>query len=147
MNSIFDNGVAQEVQNRITTLTNQSQAKWGKMNAGQMLYHCQMPLNIILEKDDYNLKPNWFAKTFFKKSMYSDTPWKKNLPTVRAFKITDERTFETEKDTLLKLVDELESKRNKEDWRAHPTFGTLTKEQWGKMQYKHLDHHLRQFGV
>lgn len=29
----------------------------------------------------------------------------------------------------------------------HPFFGKLTSEQWGKGIYKHLDHHLKQFGV
>ncbi|NND11366.1 MAG: DUF1569 domain-containing protein, partial [Flavobacteriaceae bacterium] len=37
--------------------------------------------------------------------------------------------------------------RDKAEWEPHPSFGYYTKDQWGKTQYKHLDHHLRQFGV
>jgi hypothetical protein len=30
---------------------------------------------------------------------------------------------------------------------AHPAFGPLTPAQWGALSFRHLDHHLRQFGV
>jgi hypothetical protein len=29
----------------------------------------------------------------------------------------------------------------------HPFFGTLNPQQWSILMYKHVDHHLRQFGV
>ncbi|WP_411768648.1 DUF1569 domain-containing protein [Winogradskyella sp. A3E31] len=147
MKSIFDDGVHEQVKTRIEKLEPHTNAQWGKMDVAQMLHHCQMPLNIVLQKNTYGLKPNWFAKTFFKKSMYSDTLWKKNMPTLKLFRITDEREFSKEKEALLSLTEELNAERNKSEWQAHPTFGKLTKDQWGKMQYKHLDHHLRQFGV
>jgi hypothetical protein len=44
-------------------------------------------------------------------------------------------------------LDEFESKRNRDEWKPQPGFGYFTKQQWGQMQYKHLDHHLRQFEV
>jgi len=117
------------------------------MQVGQMLHHCQMPLNIILQKEDYGVKPNWLVNLLFKKSMYSDKPWRKNMPTAPGFKITADKDFEVEKTEIVSLINELNDQREKEDWQPHPAFGKLTKEQWGKMQYKHLDHHLRQFGV
>ncbi len=147
MENIFDKNTFDKIQSRIGSLSENSQAQWGKMSVGQMAHHIQGPLNIILEKNTYGLKPNWFAKTFFKKSMYSNKHWGKNLPTLKEFRETTDRDFNTEKTKLLELVDELGAQRERKDWQAHPTFGSLTKEQWGKMQYKHLDHHLRQFGV
>ena len=147
MNSYFDDGVYDELVNRLNKLNENSKANWGKMTVSQMLYHCQMPLNIILGKEDYGLKPSWFFKLFFKKSFYSDKPWSKNLPTAPGFKITDDKDFEEEKNGLSKLMEELNSQRNKSEWRDHPSLGKFTKTQWGKTQYKHLDHHFRQFGV
>lgn len=147
MKSIFDGSVLERVKSRIEKLEPDTVAQWGKMDVAQMLHHCQIPLNIVLKKNNYGLKPNWFAKTFFKKSMYSDKLWRKNMPTMKTFKIIDERDFNVEKKALLNLTEELNEERNKSEWHAHPTFGELTKDQWGKMQYKHLDHHLRQFGV
>ena len=147
MKSFFDDGVYSEISSRINNLNEDTKAEWGKMNPGQMLYHCQMPLNIILEKEDYGVKPNWLINLLFKKSMYSDKLWRKNMPTAPGFKITDDKNFETERAEITKLISELNVQREREDWQPHPSFGKLTKDQWGKMQYKHLDHHLRQFGV
>ncbi len=30
---------------------------------------------------------------------------------------------------------------------THPAFGSMTRESWGILAYKHIDHHLRQFGA
>jgi len=147
MKSFFEEGVYNEISLRLSKLNKDTSATWGKMNAGQMLHHCQMPLNIILEKKDYGVKPNWLINLLFKKSMYSDKLWKKNLPTAKGFAIKDEKDFETEKKAITDLINELNAQRNHNDWKPHPAFGAMTKEQWGKMQYKHLDHHFRQFGV
>lgn len=147
MKSFFEPGVYEELVSRIENLKQGTPAYWGKMDTSQMLYHCQIPLNIILEKKHYNLKPNWLINFIFKKSLYSDKQWRKNMPTAKDFIIRDKKDFNKEKKALQDLLTELNGKREKTNWKAHPAFGELTKEQWGKMQYKHLDHHLRQFGV
>lgn len=147
MKSFFEDGVYEEISSRINNLSEDSKANWGKMSVEQMLNHCQMPLNIILEKEDYGVKPNWLINLLFKKSMYSDKLWRKNMPTAPAFKIKDNKNFEAEKSKIENLINELNTQRQRNDWQPHPAFGKLTKDQWGKMQYKHLDHHFRQFGV
>ena len=147
MKSLFDPNAYDEIRNRLDQLDESSNREWGKMTTGQMLAHCQSPLHIILGKNDYGLKPNWLIKTFFKKSMYNDKPWLKNLPTVPGMKQTQPKNFNEEKAKLEGLLEELNKQRDREEWQPHPTFGKLTKDQWGQMQYKHLDHHLRQFGV
>lgn len=147
MKSLFEAEGYDEIRTRLKELKEDSPRQWGKMTPGQMAHHCQAPLNVIMEKVDYGLKPNWFAKTFFKKAMYSDKPWKKNVPTMPSFRETEPKDLAQEKAALEALLDEFETHRERNDWQAHPTFGAFTKEQWGKMQYKHLDHHLRQFGA
>lgn len=147
MKSFFENTVYSEISTRINNLKEDTQAQWGKMTPAQMLHHCQMPLNIILEKEDYGVKPNWLLNLLFKKSMFSDKLWRKNMPTAPGFRITEDKNFKAEKTEIISLINELNAQREREDWQPHPAFGKLTKDQWGKMQYKHLDHHLRQFGV
>jgi len=147
MKSFFEEGVYEEIQGRLEKISESTEAHWGKMNVAQMMHHCQIPLNIALNKNHYNLKPNWLIQLLFKKSMYSDKPWKKNLPTAKGFAIKEEKNFKDEKSQLMTLIDELHSLKDQGTWPDHPTFGKLSKEQWGKMQYKHLDHHLRQFGA
>ena len=147
MKSLFEADVYSEIRNRLNNLSENSERQWGKMDAGQMVHHCQGPFNVMLEKKDYGFRPNWLVNTLFKKSMYSDKLWRKNLPTAKPFKITESKDFITEKAKLEELLYEFESQRERNDWRPHPMFGAFTKEQWGKMAYKHLDHHLRQFGA
>lgn len=147
MKNLFTDDGFNEIQNRLNELNQDADRQWGKMTVGQILHHCQMPLNIILEKVDYGMKPNFLVNLFFKKSMYSDKLWRKNMPTAPAFKEQESRDFTNEKAALNNLINEFGSQRDRTNWQPHPAFGTLTKEQWGKMQYKHLDHHFRQFNV
>lgn len=136
-----------DIKNRLSQLTEEHERSWGKMTHGQMARHCQGPLNIMMQKVDYRLKPNWLVKVLFKKSLYSDKLWKKNLPTAKFLKETEPRDFQKERQVLEVLIDELYAQKDREAWPDHPAFGYFTNEQWGKMQYKHLDHHLRQFNV
>ncbi|MFC0604719.1 DUF1569 domain-containing protein [Winogradskyella pulchriflava] len=147
MKSIFEEKAYNEIKTRLNNLNENSQANWGKMNVGQMAWHCQGPFNIILGKNDYGMKPNWFAKVFFKKSLYNDKKWSKGLPTAKFLKTKENKDFNTEIATLKALIDETYSYKEKTEWEPHPAFGYFTKQQWGQMQYKHLDHHFRQFGV
>lgn len=147
MKSIFNTEAHNEIMSRLELVDENSKANWGKMNVAQMAWHCQGPFNIMLEKNDYDLKPNWLAKVFFKKSLYNDKLWRKNLPTARFLKTKDDKDFNTEKSKLQELITETYAHRDKTEWKPHPGFGYFTADQWGQMQYKHLDHHLRQFGV
>jgi len=147
MKSLFNENAFTEIKQRFERLNTDSLPQWGKMDAGQMAWHCQGPLNIMLQKNHYNLKPNWFAKILFKKSLYNDKLWIKNLPTAKFLKVTTKKDFETEKDKLTALINEVGEQREKVNWGTHPGFGHFTDQQWGQMQYKHLDHHLRQFNL
>ena len=131
----------------MATLNENSERKWGKMSIAQMAWHCKYPLKLAIENKENNFKGNWLIKTFFKKSLYNDKPFRKNLPTAPQLKAKEPKDFITEFNDLTNLVDEFQKLKNRDLWYPHPTFGSFTKEQWGKIQYKHLDHHLKQFGV
>ncbi|GGD87386.1 DUF1569 domain-containing protein [Planktosalinus lacus] len=149
MQSLFTKSAYDEILTRLDNLSPESQAQWGKMTVAQMLAHCSEPLKVPLEKLKM-AKPNPIMKllfSFFKKSLYDDKPWKQGLPTSKEFKIVDQRDFQEEKEQLKSLIDEFYAERDKTDWPPHPFCGHFTTEQWGQMQYKHLDHHFRQFGA
>lgn len=133
--------------NRLNRIKASSQPAWGKMSAGQMATHCQKPLRIALGETDFGLKRNIIAQLFFKRLMYNDKAWPKGMSTPKAFKVEDFKDFEKEKTLLLDLIQRIYERRNKEHWPKHPVFGSFTRQQIGMMQYKHLDHHLRQFNV
>ncbi len=148
MKSIFDKAVYGELLSRIDNLQPTSERKWGVMLPAQMLNHCTHPLAVGLGREVLK-KPNLIMRILlrnFKKSLYNDTPWKRNLPTVRQYKVTSEKDFYEEKKALLELVNDFHNTQNFGQLAAHPAFGHFTLEQWGQLQYKHLDHHLSQFG-
>ncbi len=146
MKSIFERTTYNEVLERIDSLNENSTRQWGKMTAGQMVWHCQFPF-VIGIKNKHRGKGNFFVKLFFKKQMYSDKPFRKNLPTASNLRTKEDKNLSTEKAILKQLVNDFYNCRTRKDWNPHPLFGKLTHEQWGKMEYKHLDHHLTQFGV
>lgn len=146
MKSLFDENAYQEIVQRLQSLSDNQTRQWGKMDVGQMLHHCQQPLNIALGRK--KIKKQFFPLAFlFKKSLYNDKPWRKNLPTVSSFKVGEKKDFQTEKEKLLELTEVFHKKKEESKWAPHPVFGKFSPEQWGQMQYKHLDHHLRQFGA
>ncbi|HUM96339.1 MAG TPA: DUF1569 domain-containing protein [Chitinophagaceae bacterium] len=145
--NLFEPAVKQEIEDRINKLTLQSQPKWGKMNVAQMLAHLQEPMAIAL--DGKTVKANWLMKMIFplfKSKLWDDQPYKQNLPTSPSF-ITygSEKDFENEKQGLLNMVNRFTETNIISD--RHPIFGKLTKENWSKATWKHIDHHLQQFGV
>lgn len=150
MKSLFNQDTHKTIITRIENLDSNSQANWGKMNVGQMLKHCQLPLDVANGKLLLDSNIGFFKKLLFKAFkplMYNDKPWKKNLDTPKQFRVTDTQEFETEKEKLKTIIDEFSARENEKKFPPHPLFGKFTNEQWGKMQYKHLDHHLTQFGV
>lgn len=149
MNSLFDVTENQKIIGRIHQLSPSSKAQWGKMNVAQMLTHCQQPL--LVAYGELKLKKNFMGVLFggmVKRMLLKEEPYKPSMPTAKQFIITDEREFEKEKKTLIDLIQRF-SKQGPEGLRKdpHPFFGKLTAEEWNIMQWKHLDHHLRQFAV
>jgi hypothetical protein len=149
MQSIFNSKDNAEFIGRIDKLSPTSQALWGKMNASQMLAHCQVLVNIAL--GELKQKREFFGLLFgkiAKKKILNDAPLPKNLPTLKQAIIKDDRNFEDEKAALKMLVARFRKEGHKGLMKdPHPFFGPLTIEEWDKLQVKHLDHHLRQFGV
>ncbi len=144
--NLFDPSVKQAIVNRINKLTPQSQRQWGKMDVAQMLAHCQMPLGVAVGK--HKLKGSFFIKLIgplFKKKLFDDKPYKQGLPTDKSFKMTDLKDFEKEKQNLIQMINDFSETTMSGE--PHPFFGKLTKEEWSKGTWKHLDHHLQQFGV
>ena len=126
-----------------------SKPLWGKMNVAQMLHHCQFPFLVALGRKPLP-KLNFLTKLLyksFKSAMYNDKLWRKNLGTPKEYKVVDQKEFNSEKESLITVIDDFFAEREREVWDPHPSFGHFTHEQWGQMQYKHLDHHLRQFDV
>ncbi len=148
--NIFEKSVADEVIARINNLTPATQPGWGKMNVAQMLAHCNVTYEMIYT--DKHPKPNFFMglvlKMFVKKIVTNEAPYKHNSPTAPAFLIVDERVFATEKERLINhIIKTQETGAAAFDGKVSNSFGKLNVTEWNNMMYKHLNHHLTQFGV
>lgn len=148
-NSFQDKTVATVIK-RINTLTPNTNPNWGKMSVSQMLAHCNVTYEMAYE--DTHAKPNFFMKfilkTFVKKIVVSDTPYKKNEQTAPQFIIKDEKEFTAEKNRLINYIEKTKTLGAAHfEGKASHSFGKLSASQWDTMFYKHLDHHLTQFGV
>jgi Protein of unknown function (DUF1569) len=149
MKNLFDEAVYEEITGRLNKLTAASQRQWGKMEVAQMLAHCKKAFKVPLsEKSPPKMYPFALIGWMMKGKLYNDIPWSKGLPTAPSFRITDPRNFEKEKAALSEII----SRFHHSDPAAiakivHPIFGKFTGAQWGMAMYKHIDHHLVQFGV
>jgi hypothetical protein len=149
MKNLFDPGPYAEIKERMQRLQPGSARLWGKMEVAQMLAHCKAAFKVPLsEKRLPRMFLGRLVSWMIKRKMYDDVPWKKNLPTSPEFVIKDTKDFTDEKAQLLALIDRFyEAGPEGITKYPHPFFGTFTPEQWGKSMYKHLDHHLQQFGA
>lgn len=148
MKTTFDKATRDELINRIRLLNESSVAQWGKMNAYQMVKHCIIWEEMIAGRRKF--KRIFLGYFFGKRSLYKDhqinnnNPIKKNMPTLPELIVAETHgDIETEKLKWIALIERNAVSPNPHF--IHPFMGRLTIEQIGWLQYKHTDHHLRQF--
>jgi hypothetical protein len=150
MKNIFQQSVVDEVIYRINNLKPDTKPLWGKMDVAKMLAHCNVTYEFIY--DSIHPVPNGFVKLllklFVKKGVVNEVPYKKNLKTAPEFIISNERNFEKEKERLINYIKRTADLGESHfDGKESRSFGKLNITEWNNMFYKHLDHHLSQFGV
>ena len=146
--SLFDKAAYEEMLQRLNKLHANSPRHWGKMTAAQMLTHCKEAYKVPLTSKPLKKHPLSLIGWMFRSQLYNGKPYRQNLPTAPNFIVRDERDFEKEKTEMLSIVKAFHEKGSAGIGdKAHPMFGKLTADQWGRSMWKHLDHHLRQFGV
>jgi hypothetical protein len=150
MKNLFDAVRVEEVKQRIARLQPGSERQWGKMNAPQAVAHCSGGLELALGdmRPPRVLLGRIMGPIIKPKVFGNDEPLRRNTPTVEGLVIRDERNLAKERTRLYGMIDRFAAAGPK-GCTAHPHtfFGPLTPEQWAILMYKHLDHHLRQFGV
>ncbi|HMD06016.1 MAG TPA: DUF1569 domain-containing protein [Candidatus Acidoferrum sp.] len=150
MKNLFEAGRVEEVKQRIVQMRPDSARLWGTMNPAQALEHCSRGMEMAL--GDKTLPRvlvgrllGWIVKP---KVMGNDEPLRQNSPTAKGLVVQDERDLGTERTRLCALIDRFAA-AGPAGCTSHPHafFGRLTPDEWAILMYKHLDHHLRQFGV
>jgi Protein of unknown function (DUF1569) len=149
MKEIFEPAVRQEIAERISRLQADQRPLWGQMQVDQMLQHTQRPLKVAM--GEMEIRPKFMLRIlgpFFKDILVGPKPYRQSITTLPEYKITSSASFEQSRQDLLALLDKVYAYGPEAmSKRRHPVFGPLTPKEWGVSHYKHLDHHLRQFGV
>ncbi len=148
MANIFNPKDNEELIARIEKLQLDSPALWGKMKVDQMVSHCIAPINIALGTESIKV-PFWLGLLgrMMKNKWLNAPQFKKNSPTAKEFIRTNEYDFEATKQELIAKTRKFQEGPSVIQVTIHPFWGKLSTEDWNNLQWKHLDHHLRQFGV
>ena len=151
MTSLFDAAVTNQVKARLARLEAQSERRWGKMTPAQMLAHCAASMQWAVGEvvpDKLPLPARWMGRLIKPMVFRDDAPMRRNSPTAKSLMVTGEREFAIERERLSGLIDRFAAGGAAGcTGNPHSFFGKMTPDEWAVLMYKHLDHHLRQFGV
>ena len=150
MKNLFEAQRVKEVKERLAQLSPDSDRLWGKMNPAQALAHCSLAMEWAVGD---RTPPRMFLGRIIGRivkplALGNDAPMRRNSPTAKDLVVQDERDLDREGERLCGLIDRFAAAGPKGcTTHPHSFFGRLTPEEWAALTYKHLDHHLRQFGV
>ncbi|HXW96830.1 MAG TPA: DUF1569 domain-containing protein [Gemmatimonadales bacterium] len=131
---------------RLRTLNPGSQPKWGTLTAPRLLCHLADQLRVALGDIPSKPRGNWLTHSLIK-WLAIDTPMQAppgKVRTVPEMMSTLPSTWEADLHACEELLDRLARARTVA---PHPAFGPLSRRAWSRLAWKHLDHHLRQFGA
>lgn len=149
METLFDPDCYQRVVRRLESVQPDAPRQWGKMTAGQMLEHTARALEMAAgRRPSQQRLLGKLIGWIFRKGFVGPQPFPKGSPTGPDFIIRDEPDFARTKARLTALLADFHALGERGcDGHVHGFFGRMTGAEWGITQYKHLDHHLRQFGA
>jgi Protein of unknown function (DUF1569) len=147
--NIFEAATVDEVEQRLEKLQPNSERLWGKMDAAQMLAHCSAWMDMASGLDNPpRVMVGYIFGRMAKSTLLSEKPIRRNMPTAKSLIKDNKQDFAVER---LRLQEEINrfAAGGPEKCTKHPHsfFGPMTPLEWAILGYKHIDHHLRQFGV
>lgn len=150
LRTIHDDAVRADVLRRLDRLAPETPRRWGRMNAHQMVCHLADLFRFGMGERDgpalgsrlHHTLVKWWAVTV-------PLRWPHGFPTARQFDQEREGTppdvFEADLADLIDLIHRFSDPLTPLD--THPLFGPLKRSEWGRWGFRHVDHHLRQFGL
>jgi hypothetical protein len=141
----------QQLIHRINYLTPESKGHWGRMTVTEMLGHCAAGIKMAFGDVPSKVRVGPVRSAIVRFIFVDLISFPKNAPTPPELNIQKKLklsgSFQQQKDALIAQLERLNNTPEDYEFAIHPIFRKLTRKQWGKLAYKHLDHHLKQFGV
>lgn len=143
-------GAAAALAARMHALAPDTPRLWGSMSAHQMLVHCADQVRVSTgRKPLTSLRVPRFLRPVLKWLVIRPGGFKPNMRTMKeldpAHAMTSPTEFAADRAALLALI--APAAFDGQPGVDHPLFGYLPREEFGRVTWQHLDHHLRQFGV
>ncbi len=146
--AIQNDGARATILARIDQLTPQSVPAWGRMNVSQMLTHLTDALRMTFGELPVKDKHVPLMRHFpLKQLVIYVVPFPKGAPTAPELIARVPESFEAERAQCKAYISRFGDRTTSPRFAPHPLFGPLTVTQMGALVHKHIDHHLRQFGV
>ena len=145
--SLFDREEREALRRRMESVQPDARPLWGKMNAGQMLAHLNASLAMSLGELPTKPKRTPIANPLGRWLLIYRLKWPQGTPTAPELLATPPGEWKAELERFADLLERAGTRDPRGEWPRHPAFGRLTGRQWGDLGRKHIDHHLRQFGV
>jgi len=147
MPTLFDPSARAQIISRVSRLTPDRQPLWGRMNAGQVQTHLADQLRSGLGDLACRSKGGPFRYFPLRELIIYLLPWPKGVPTAPELLSTTPAEFAGDQKALTQLIERFGARKPGEPWGEHPAFGRISRRAWGVLAWRHLDHHLRQFGL
>jgi hypothetical protein len=150
MKNLYEAATVEELKGRAARLVQASERQWGTMSAAQALAHCSAGLEWAVGDvvPPRMLIGRIIGKMVKPMVLRDEEPMRRNSPTVKSLIVADERDLNREHERFCGLLDRfLTAGPAGCTVHAHSFFGRMTPLEWAGLMYKHVDHHLRQFGV
>lgn len=150
MKTVLDESTRVELIDRISALQETAGPLWGRMTVYQMVRHCTLWDNMVLQNKTYKrpLIGRLLGRIMLKKEMRDDTPMKPGNPSIPELIVSAESgDLAAAKAEWIGLIRAYAEYAVPDYSFIHPFFGKMSREQIGYFAYKHTDHHLRQFQV
>ena len=148
MGTLFNSADRAAILARIDRLTAERPPLWGRFTAPEMVCHVTTGIRQGLGEMDLGPPLGPFTRWPLNWLIIHVLPWPKGKakapPEMLATRPT---TWPKDVATLVNAIDRFGKRNPAAPWPASKVFGRISGASWGVLQHKHLDHHLRQFGV
>ena len=147
MTSMWQDEARAELQERVSRLSPDRKGQWGRMSAPQMVCHLAESLKMALGDLPVASKKIPIRYPPLKQFIVYLAPFPKNVPTAPELLARSPREWSADVADLQSLLNRFAARAADSAWPEHPAFGKLSGRAWGVLVYRHMDHHLRQFGA
>lgn len=147
--SLRDQLGRQAILDRLAALTPDHARRWGRMEPAQLLPHLASGLRMALgERTLESVPPGRIKGAIVRYLAIYRLPWPEGkIQSPPGAFSTPSLGWERDREIVIELIQRFATTPPEQLGRIHPSFGQMRPKDWDVLQYRHLDHHLRQFGV